>query len=141
MVNAQTLHRRAARVLPAVIGTSGVIPEPTREEDLAALLFPLRRKSSGTVMFRLSYETRQAMGDKPLAYLRNATRAREGLGRSRPPFAYGPWKSASIPLPGPGQMASGAVAPLRVFFTRKTDGKAWMVVVPAEGWLLYAWHD
>ena len=142
MVDAHALHRRAARVLPEVIQTSGVHPEPTRQEELAAMLFPLRHRPSGTIMFRLSRETRQAMGDTPLAYLRNATQARAGLGRLRPPFEYLAWKTACIPLPAPeSRLAGDGEVSLRVFFTRKKDGKAWLVVVPAEGWLVYAWRD
>ena len=141
MVNLQTFHRRAARVLPEVIKTSGVLLEDAGQNELAAMLFPLRRKSTGTLMFRLSGETRLAMGDQPLAYLRTATKAREGLGRLRNPFSYRPWRSASISCSpaSPGRRAEGK--PFQILYTRKTDGKAWMVVVPEEGWVLYAWRD
>lgn len=142
MINAHTLHRRAVRVLPQVLQTSGVLPEETRQEQIAALLFPLRRRSSGAVMFRLSRQTAEAMGEQPLAYLRDATQARQGLGRLRLPFVYRPWKSACIPasvFAGPRRRAETGA--LQVFYTRKVDGKAWMVVVPEERWVVYAWRD
>lgn len=149
MVNVQTLHRRAARVLPEVIGTSGVLLENAEQNQLAAMLFPLRRKSTGAVLFRISTETTMAMGGRPLAYLKEAMRAREGLGRRCAPFAYREWRSARIPAHWVSTMAPDAVeeasdssdGSLQVFFTVKTDGKALLVLLPGARLVAYVWRD
>jgi hypothetical protein len=145
MVNVQTLHRRAARVLPEVIKTSGVLLEDAGQNELAAMLFPLRRKSTGAVLFRISMETVHAMGERPLAYLKEAMRAREGLGRRREPFVYNEWRVARVPE----GWISMILQPrsrfptqfIDVFFTTKTDGKAWVVVVPDKWLAAYLWCD
>jgi hypothetical protein len=149
MVNVQTLHRRAARVLPEVIKTSGVLLEAAGENELAAMLFPLRRKSSGAVLFRISTEMAEAMGNEPLVYLKEATRAREGLGRRRSPFMYREWRRAWIParwIPtisrNPAEEASHLIGgSVQAYFTTKTDGKALLVVIPDNRIAAYVWRD
>jgi hypothetical protein len=149
MVNERTLHRRAARILPEVIKTSGVLMEDAGENELAAMLFPLRRKSSGAVLFRLSTETITAMGASPLLYLKEAVRARQGRDRRGTPFAYKEWKNARIPawlvpsiLPRlmPQSLEADAET-LQACFTVKTDGKALLVVIPGEQIAMYVWSD
>lgn len=149
MVNVQTLHRRAARVLPEVIKTSGVLLEDAGQNELAAMLFPLRRKSTGAVLFRISAETIHAMRDQPLAYLKEAMRAREGLGRRCAPFAYKKWRSARIPaqwipeilLNRTEEAPDSGDGSLQAFFTVKTDGKALLVLLPGARLLAYVWCD
>ena len=135
MVTADTLHKRATRVLPQVIQTSGVLLADNAESEIATLLFPLRRKSSGSVMFRLSAQTIANLSDNPAGYLTQATCARQGMGRHARPFTYRPWRKAVLPV---GRLDA---APLEVYFTTKTDGKALLVLVPAERLLVYAWND
>ena len=73
MLNAEAVHKRACRVLPEVLATSGVLLEDASPSGLAALLFPLRRKSAGSLMFHLSSATMDAMAQDPLRYLAAAT--------------------------------------------------------------------
>ena len=149
MVNAQTLHRRAVRVLPEVIKTSGVLLEDAGQNELAAMLFPLRRRSNGAVLFRISAEMAEAMGSDPLVYLKEATRAREGLGRGRAPFVYREWRSAWLPAHWISTLSRKhaeasphfADGPVQAFFTTKTDGKALLVVIPDRRVAAYAWRD
>ena len=149
MLNVQTLHRRAARVLPEVIKTSGVLLEDAGQNELAAMLFPLRRKSTGAVLFRISAETIHAMGDQPLAYLKEAMRAREGLGRRCAPFVYKEWRSAripaqwipEIPLNRTEEAPDSGDGSLQAFFTVNTDGKALLMVLPGAHLLAYVWCD
>ena len=143
MLDLSTLHRRAAKVLPEVLQTSGVVPESEDQNALAALLFPLRRKSSGSLRFRLSATVIEAMAPDPLAYLGQALRARQGLGRRQAPFLYRRWCKASIPELAicdvrnkPARPESGAV-----YFTAKSDGKALLLVVPDLRLALYLWND
>jgi hypothetical protein len=145
MVNAQTLHRRAVRVLPEVIKTSGVLLETAEQSELAAMLFPFRRRSSGAVLFRLSEEMLAAMGDDPLAFLGAATRARDGIGPRKQPFVYSQWRAARLPGNWTSMGASRADAlhakPLRAYFANRMDGKASLVVIPDERIVSYVWRD
>jgi hypothetical protein len=145
MVNAQTLHRRAVRVLPEVIKTSGVLLETAEQSELAAMLFPFRRRSSGAVLFRLSEEMLAAMGDDPLAFLGAATRARDGIGPRKQPFVYSQWRVARLPGNWTSMGASRADAlhakPLRAYFANRMDGKASLVVIPDERIVSYVWRD
>ena len=143
MLDLSTLHRRAAKVLPEVLQTSGVVPASEEPGALAALLFPLRRKSSGSLRFRLSATAIEAMSADPLTYLEQALRARQGLGRRQTPFAYRPWRKASIPdlmvadsRNKPARPESGVV-----YFTTKSDGKALLLVVLDLRLALYLWND
>lgn len=149
MVNAQTLHRRAARVLPEVIKTSGVLLDEAGQNELAAMLFPLRRISNGAVLFRISTEMAETMGNEPLAYLKEATQAREGLGRGHVPFVYREWRRAWMPahwisaISGKHaeEVSHSAGGSVQVYFTTKTDGKALLVVIPDRRIAAYVWRD
>lgn len=149
MVSAQTLHRRAVRVLPEVIKTSGVLLETAEQNELAALLFPLRRRSSGAVLFRISTEMAEAMGNEPLVYLKEATRAREGLGRGCAPFVYRQWRRAWIParwvstisLEHAEESPRSISGSVQACFTTKTDGKALLMVIPDKRMAAYVWRD
>ena len=143
MLNLSTLHRRACKVLPEVLQTSGVVPASEEPGALAALLFPLRRKSSGSLRFRLSAAVIEAMAPDPLAYLEEALRARQGLGRRQAPFLYRRWRKASIPGLAISDARSRSARPEcgTVYFTSKTDGKALLIVVPDLGLAFYLWND
>lgn len=144
MVNAQTLHRRAVRVLPEVIKTSGVLLETAEHSELAAMLFPFRRRSNGAVLFRLSEEMLAAMGDDPLSVLSDATRARGGIGPRGEPFVYRQWRTARIPGNWIAKAGCGdeiRERALLAYFTTRTDGKASLVVIPDERTAAYVWRD
>lgn len=130
MLDANTIHKRARRVLPEVLATSGVLLEDESPRSLAALLFPLRRKSSGAVAFRLSPGCIDALKSEPVRMLRDALQARNGLGRHAAPFTYRPWRKARVP-------ATGEV----VYFTASDNGMASIVVIPAEHLAVYLWKD
>ena len=147
MVNVETLHRMAARVLPEVIKTSGVLLEDVEQNELAAMLFPLRRKSTGAVLFRISEETLKAMGDQTAGLSQGGD---TGQGR--------PWSSkrsvsciengATAQIPAqlerammPESHLDRRIPSVRVYFTTKTDGKAIVVVVPDACVAAYVWRD
>jgi hypothetical protein len=144
MLDHFTLHRRATKVLPLAIRTSGVVADDD-PHALAKLLFPLRRKSSGVLVYRLTEEAVSAMADDPLVYLKDAVQAREGLSRQRAPFVYRDWRKAVLPsgwttawLPkAPRALPSVAEA----YFTAKTDNKALLVVIPVQRLAFYVWCD
>ncbi len=128
MLDVETVHRRASRVLPEVVRTSGVLVEDASECGLAALLLPLRRKPSGVVAFLLSEATMRDLQGDALAFLRSATRARAALGRFAKPFDYRPWRALGLEC--------GAA-----YFTSRRDGRAWIVLLPAECLAIYGWRD
>ncbi len=130
MLNAEAVHKRASRVLPEALATSGVLLEDESPSGLAALLFPLRRKSSGAVAFHLSAETVDALRTDPWNFLEAALEAREKLSRHGARSAYRPWRSARMPDPGEA-----------AYFTSKNDGMASIVVIPSELIAVYLWRD
>lgn len=128
MLDVETVHRRASRILPEVVKTSGVRIGDASERGLAALLMPLRRKPSGVVAFTLSEATMRDLREDALGFLRAATRARAALGRFAEPFDYRPWRALAL--------EAGTA-----YFTAKRDGRAWIVLLPAERLAVYGWRD
>ncbi|RYZ72783.1 MAG: hypothetical protein EOP91_07200 [Lysobacteraceae bacterium] len=150
MLDARALHRRAVRALPQAVQTAGVWQAPTDPAALSALLFPLRRKPAGSLLLQLSAATCLALAQDPLRYLRQATAARQGLGRRQEPCRYRPWRSAWIPasmLSLPAHSVEGSerhpdpARPWLACFTARTDGRALLLVLPEAGLALYAWND
>ena len=130
MLNVEAVHKRASRVLPGVLATSGVLLEDASPSGLAALLFPLRRKSSGAVAFHLSIGTADALRADPWNFLEAALEARGKLTRHGSRSAYRPWRS--VRMPDPCEAA---------YFTSRNDGRASLVVIPSERLAVYLWRD
>ncbi|MEL1264988.1 hypothetical protein [Pseudoxanthomonas putridarboris] len=128
MLDVATLHRRACRVLPEKIQTCGVLAGAMDEPRLAVLLLPLARRRQGGIAYRLAAATLAALAADPLAYLQDAYRAREGLGRRIAPLLYGAWRQV-----GHGGMAC--------FHTVSRDGRASLALLPARKRAVYAWND
>ena len=141
MINERTLHRRAARVLPEVLQTSGVLLPDAGQAQLAALLFPLRRKSEGSLAFRISRQTLEILSKDPAECLSQATCARESISRHSKRFAYEPWRRVMVPLEGTDVNRAGAshAEHMEVYFTIKSDGKALLMLIPEERLLIYVW--
>lgn len=137
MLDQQTLHRRARRVLPACLHTESVIGiggddgrmPRAGERSLAVLLLPLRHVHRGRLWFRLAAETCNALRTGPMRFLQDATEAREGLFRHGAPIAWGPWRVA-----GHASRACRYTACSR-------DGHARLWVLPESGVVVYAWDD
>ena len=130
MLNAKAVHKRACRVLPEVLATSGVLLEDESPNGIAALLFPLRRKSNGAVAFHLASNAVAALQADPWSFLDTALEAREGLSRHGSRSAYRPWRS--VRMRDPDEAA---------YFTSREDGRASLVVVPSERLAVYLWRD
>ena len=130
MLNAKAVHKRACRVLPEVLVTSGVLLEDESQNGIAALLFPLRRKSNGAVAFHLSNDAVAALQNDPWNFLKTALEAREGLSRHGSRSVYRPWRS--VRMRDPGEVA---------YFTSRNDGRASLVVIPSERLAVYLWRD
>lgn len=130
MLNADAIHKRACRVLPEVLVTSGLLLEDESPCGLAALLFPLRRRSSGAVAFHLSIETEQALRSDPWNLLKAALEAREKLSRHGSRSVYRRWRS--VRMPDQDETA---------YFTSRSDGMASIVVIPSERIAVYLWSD
>ncbi len=130
MLTADAVHRRACRVLPEVLATSGVLLGDASQSGLAALRFPLRRKSSGSLAFQLSTQTLDALHLEPMRVLHEALQARQGLGRLATPLRYQPWRTVRI---------AGTASP--VYCTISECGNASLVVIPSQGLAIYLWND
>lgn len=128
MLNVEAIHRRARRVLPEVIQTSGVMVEAENDKSLASLLLPLRHKPAGAIAFRLSEVTLCQLRQDPLGYLHAATRARQALLRRGEPFDYRPWRKLKL------DESDG-------YFTQKRDGAASILLLPDARLAIYAWRD
>ena len=85
------------------------------------------------------------MADDPLAYLKDAVQAREGLSRRRAPFAYRAWRKAMLPAGWPSVRLPKVTEPTpdvtEACFTAKNDGKAFLVVIPSQRLVFYLWCD
>ncbi|MEO6517620.1 MAG: hypothetical protein ABIO17_01310 [Pseudoxanthomonas sp.] len=130
MLTADAVHRRACRVLPEVLATSGVLLEDQSQYGLAALLFPLRRKSSGSLAFHLSAQTLDALQCDPMRVLHTAQQARHGLCRHATPLRYRPWRTVRV-----------AETTLPVYVTSSENGSASIVLIPSERMAIYFWND
>jgi len=137
MLDPQTLHRRACRVLPACLHTETVIALDgdegqalgTSERALAALLLPLRHVRRGWLGFRLAADTRDALRTRAMMFLQDATEAREGLSRHAVPILWGPWRTtADVPR-------------AHRYTACSRDGHARLWVLPEPGIVVYAWDD
>lgn len=128
MLDLASLHRRARRVLPPPVESSEVVVDACDASTLCALLLPLRHRRQGRIVFRLAPDTVRGLGRKPLDYLQDAVRAREGLGRRRTPMRYTAWRQGG----GDG----GAC-----FYAYSLDGRAALVLLPASAMAIYAWDD
>ena len=144
MASAYRLHHRAARVLPEVIKTSGVLIEENGQRELAAMLFALRRKSNGAMLYRLSPATVEAMAHSPLEYLAGATRSRQSF-PCQEPLEYHPWRAARIPkrwIQRAWQDCAGsACASVLACFTTSKHNNAVVIVVPEARLVAYLWRD
>lgn len=137
MLDQRTLHRRACRVLPACLHTEAVIAAttddgrpPAGDRALATLLLPLRHVHRGWVWFRLASETCAALRARPMTFLQDATRAREGLSRHGTPIVWGPWRLAGSDAPRACR-----------YMACSRDGRARLWVLPEPGIVAYAWDD
>ena len=128
MLDIESVHRRASRVLPVVVRTCGVLVGDASERGLATLLLPLRRQPSGVVAFTLSQVTLRELQGDALGFLQSATQARAALGRFAEPFDYRPWRAL--------ELEAGSA-----YFTAKRDGRAWIVLLPVERLAVYGWRD
>lgn len=128
MLNVQTVHKRACRVLPEVLATSGVALDDESPAGLAALLFPLRRPSSGAVAFRLREDSARDLRADPQGFLQSALVARESLGRFGPPAHYRRWRRVALSFGD-------------AWFTARIDGRGVILVVPDEARVVYLWRD
>lgn len=127
MLSATLLHRRACRVLPEVIGTSGLALPDRSPPALCRLLHPLRRPREGLLAFRLTPDTALALRVDPYPLLRQAHAPRKA-----PTASYGiryqDWRALDL-------------AGLRSYSTVRGDGRASILLMPDGGLALYAWSD
>lgn len=128
MLDTQILHRRASRVLPKRLHTSALMSDVDAGDRLATMRLLIHRCPVGAIRFRLAPETLAGMAQEPMDYLREATTAREGLGRRQPPLRYGPWKVV-------------AASNQKGFVTCSVDGRATLWLILGQQLAVYGWND
>ncbi|WP_454831580.1 hypothetical protein [Pseudoxanthomonas wuyuanensis] len=128
MLDLQTLHRRASRVLPKRLHTRALMSDVDAADRLATIRLLIRRSPIGTIRFRLAQETLAGLAQAPMEYLREATMAREGLGRRQPPLRYRPWKAV-------------AASHQKGFVTCTVDGRATLWLLLGQQLAVYGWND
>ncbi len=123
MLDLASLHRRASRVLPAALQTSGLLLREATSARIARLLLPLGHVRRGSLRFVLAGATVERVARSPIACLQQARQPRDP---ARP--GYGPWQAYGQ---GPG---------LR-YVSQRLDGHAALCLLPARRLLVYAWDD
>lgn len=128
MLDQDTLHRRASRVLPASLRTRGLLTEAQSTPELAELLLPLWHRPRGSLWFRLDEEVAGRLRDASVDQLREPLVARAGLARHAAPMTYEGWTPvASTPQP--------------IYAARSRDQHACLWLLPMAALLVYAWDD
>jgi hypothetical protein len=128
MLDQATLHRRACRVLPANLGTRGLLTQAQSTAELAGLLLPLWHRPRGSLGFRLDEATTRRWLEDPQSNLREPPVARAGLARHARPLAYEAWTPvASMPQP--------------IYVARTRDQHACLWLLPMAALVIYAWDD
>ena len=123
MLDLASLYRRASRVLPAALQTSGLLLREATPARIARLLLPLGHVRRGSLRFVLAAATLERLAHSPGACLQQARQPRD---RACP--GYGPWQ------------AYGQGRGLR-YVSQRRDGHAALCLLPARRLLVYAWDD
>lgn len=161
-MNRARIYHRAQQLLPAAIETSGMQRFAMSPGQLECMLLGLlmRYESHGAVVLELSDDAAEAIRREGLAYFDGATVARGALSR-RGPARYDAWRRSPLPeawsrteaapglWPGVAHVDVGAGMRRRLstawrdgaYYTRKSTGRAWLVVLPAERLVVYSWWD
>ncbi len=162
IMNRVRIYHRAQQLLPAVVETSGMQRFAMSPGQLQCMLFALllRCESHGAVVLELSDHAADAIQRNGLSYFEGATTSRGALSR-RGPAHYEAWRRSPLPeawshtetstglWPGVAHVDVGAGMRRRLsaawqdgaYYTQRTHGGGWLVVLPAERLVVYSWWD
>ncbi|WP_371182750.1 hypothetical protein [Xanthomonas sacchari] len=143
MVAHRHLHRRLQALLPAALETHGLhpgnLPATLARSAQAALVTAADR--GGALWLRLSERSRAALAGDAATFLGSALQARAALPGDAAPWRYCPWRAvrrdpARIAA-ADAEDASGASS--AGFVTWEAQGRARLLVLPAQAALLCRW--
>ncbi|WP_157062680.1 hypothetical protein [Pseudoxanthomonas dokdonensis] len=142
----QRLHRRAARVLPEVVLTSGILLPDGDNSTPLRWLMPVRRPRRGWIGFHLAASTVSTLRNAPDALLERACQARAGLARDALPIRYRGWRGARLSELLLDDAAMQAALPVRsfdeaVYFSLSADRRALLALLPMTAVAVYRWRD
>lgn len=136
------LHRRIQALLPDALDTRGLhrgnAGAALARSAQAALVTAADR--GGALWLRLGERSRQALAAQGLAFLAAALQARAALPGEAEPWRYCAWRALrrdSAWAPAAGQDAQPAHGP--GFVTWEAQGRARLLVLPAQAALLCRW--
>lgn len=140
MVAHRHLHRRLQALLPAALETHGLhpgnLPATLARSAQAALVTAADR--GGALWLRLSERSRAALAGDAATFLGGALQARAALPGDAVPWRYCPWRALRRdPVRAAAEDASGASA--AGFVTWEAQGRARLLVLPAQAALLCRW--
>ena len=161
-MNRARIYHRAQQLLPSALETSGMQRFAASTGQLECMLMSLlvRCETHGAVVLDLSDRAADAIRREGLAYFKEATVARGALSR-RGPARYEAWRRSPLPeawgrieaspdlWPGVAHADVGSGMRRRLstawqdgaYYTEKTTGGAWLVVLPHERLVVYSWWD
>ncbi|MCI2260376.1 hypothetical protein [Xanthomonas indica] len=141
MVAHRHLHRRLQALLPAAFETHGLhhgnLPATLARSAQAALVTAADR--GGALWLRLSERSRAALAGDAAAFLGGALQARAALPGDAVPWRYRPWRAVRRDPAADADAENAGVTSAPGFVTWETQGRARLLVLPAQATLLCRW--
>ncbi|MXV08584.1 MULTISPECIES: hypothetical protein [unclassified Xanthomonas] len=141
MVAHRHLHRRLQALLPAALETHGLhhgnLPASLARSAQAALVTAADR--GGALWLRLSERSRAALAGDAATFLASALQARAALPGDAAPWCYCPWRAVRR---DPACVANAEEVPHAspsAFVTWEAQGRARLLLLPAQAALLCRW--
>ena len=145
-MNRVSIHRRAQRLLPAQIQTSGLLHFGTSPGQVEGVLLGsvFDCDTQGVIVLRLAGQTAVAIQRQGLAFFEQAHVARAGLQRALPAH-YGQWQRVVLegvrghPAEQGVPRDAGTDWNGSAYFAGSRDRRAWLAVLPVERLVVYGW--
>ncbi|MDV0440081.1 hypothetical protein [Xanthomonas sacchari] len=141
MVAHRHLHRRLQALLPAALETHGLhpgnLPATLARSAQAALVTAADR--GGALWLRLSERSRAALANDAATFLGSALQARAALPGDAAPWRYCPWRAVRRDPVRTADADGVSGASSAGFITWEAQGRARLLVLPAQAALLCRW--
>ncbi|MDY4295341.1 MULTISPECIES: hypothetical protein [unclassified Xanthomonas] len=135
------LHRRLQALLPPALETHGLhpgnLPGALARSAQAALVTAADR--GGALWLRLSERSRAALAGDAVAFLAGALQARAALPGDAAPWRYCPWRAVRRDPAWAMDVERRGDTPAPGFVTWEAEGRARLLVLPAQAALLCRW--
>ncbi|MBB5877456.1 hypothetical protein [Xanthomonas sp. 3498] len=141
MVAHRHLHRRLQALLPAALETHGLhhgnLPASLARSAQAALVTAADR--GGALWLRLSERSRAALAGDAATFLASALQARAALPGDAAPWRYCPWRAVRRDPACAANAEEVPPASASAFVTWEAQGRARLLLLPAQAALLCRW--